>query len=224
MNVKEITSKRMLVDKASQQVLITAGIAAFVVIFCLVASYSLFGQMMFQNRVASAKKNTLNQLKSNITAVSSLKESYDNFTSASPNVIGGVPGGTTQQDGDNGKIILDALPSKYDFPALATSLEKLMSSQGVQINSISGTDDEVAQSAVSSSSTPQPVPMPFEFTATGSYDSIKNLSSALEASIRPIQVQSMTVTSTNDGLTLTVKGQSYYQPEKIFAVGTQVIK
>ena len=41
-------------------------------------------------------------------------------------------------DGDNGKIVPRCMPGQYDFPALATSLTKLLSGQGVKIQSISG--------------------------------------------------------------------------------------
>jgi Tfp pilus assembly protein PilO len=223
--MNETVSKRQLVDKADQRMLIAAGVGAFIVIFCLVAAQALFSQMLYQNRVASAKKATLKQLNVNVAAVDTLEQSYKTFVGTSPNLIGGSANGTGSQDGDNAKIILDSLPSAYDFPALASSLEKMMNTDSVHIDSIGGTDDEVAQSSAAGTGSPQPVAVPFQFTASGSYDAIRQLASHLEASIRPIQVQTMTITSTgNNGLSLSVTAQTYYQPAKVFSIGSETIK
>jgi len=137
--------------------------------------------------------------------------------------LGGNPIGTGEQDGDNAKLVLDALPSKYDFPALVTSLEKIFNGQGVQIESIGGTDDEIAQGS-SSSSAPQPVPVPFQFSVTGDYNKIKKAIGALEKSIRPIQIQAMQLTGSEQKMTLTVTAQTYYQPEKNLNIRTEVVK
>jgi len=75
--------------------------------------------------------------------------------------LDGTHGGSGDNDGSNSKIILDALPSTYDFPALASSLEKLLASKGVPVSSLSGTDDQLNQETNTSSPTPAPVPMPF---------------------------------------------------------------
>src|SRR5690606_10637885 len=117
------------------------------------------------------------------------------FVETPDNVIGGNPSGTGDNDGDNAKIVLDALPSKYDFPALATSLEKILKTRNYQINSISGTDDEVAQSSQTTATTP--IEMPFELSATGNINTAKDLLVLLERSIRPIQVDTVDISGSN---------------------------
>lgn len=215
--------KRIMIDKANGQIVGVTAVAAFVVIFCLVASYILIGQLAYQNRVIGKKKEALTQLKTDIQTTKSLVSSYKSFVSTSQNIIGGNPDGQGLQDGDNAKIVLDALPSKYDFPALATSLETLLQSQNVQIQSIGGTDDEVAQSGSGGTTAPAAVAMPFQLTVSGTYDAIKNVVEAFNRSIRPIELQTMQITGSESEMTLSVTGQSYYQPEKVLNIKTEVV-
>lgn len=215
--------KRIGVDKTNARIVgVTAG-ATFLVIFFLVASFSLFSTLTYQNRIISAKKVAVLQLKQNLTARDSLVKSYDSFATAGTNIINGSSSGAGVQDGANPKIVLDALPSKYDFPALAASLEKVASDQQVSIVSITGTDDEVAQSGQATNS-PTPVEIPFQIKVSGDYAGVQRVVNAFDHSIRPIQIQKMQITGDQKELTLDVTAKTYYQPEKTLNIRTKVIK
>jgi hypothetical protein len=219
-------TKRALITKANSTMVVATGIAAFVFIFAAVASKALFSQASYQNRVISQKKKALSTLKSDINAVSTLKSSYKSFVETPRNVLGGNPVGTGDQDGNNAKIVLDAMPSKYDFPALTSSLEKLITAQGLGIQAINGTDEEVQQSGNQSSPTPQPVAVPFQIRVNGSYDGIKNLLTVFERSIRPIQVRKVEIDAAAQGgnMTAIIDAQTFYQPEKNLTIKTEVVK
>jgi hypothetical protein len=221
-----ISIKQNLIDKANTSIVAAAAGAGFIVVFSLVASITLVGQMKYQSHVITAKKKALTQLKADISATNSLVQRYSVFQGGSPNLIGGnsSASATGPQDGDNAKIVLDALPSSYDFPALITSLEKVLTSQNVNIESIGGSDDELAQGNNISSSTPTPVPMPFQFSVSGDYASIQSVPKALESSIRPIQVQTIDLSGAQSKLTLNVIAQTFYQPAKSLKISTKVIK
>lgn len=224
MAAKGISTKRALISKANSTLVIITSVAAFIVVFSLVATKTLVSQAAYQNRVIDAKRTAVDQLKNDKAAVSSLKSAYTAFDSTAQNIIGGDPTGTGPQDGQNYQLVLDALPSSYDFPALATSLEKIITSQQVTINSISGTDDEVAQSSNTSSGSPQPVAMPFEISVTGNYQAIQSLVSEFEHSIRPFQVQTVTLSGDQSNLTVDITAQTFYQPAKTFKIGSKVVK
>lgn len=147
------STKRSLISKANSTIVATTSVAAFVVVFSLVASKTLVSQANYQNRIIGAKKTAVTQLKSNLNARDSLVSSYKAFVGTPQNVLGGNPTGSGEQDGDNAKLVLDALPSQYDFPALATTLEKILSGQSLQILSITGTDESLTQGGSSTSST-----------------------------------------------------------------------
>jgi hypothetical protein len=219
------STKRILIDKANTRIVVYVSIAAFIFVFSLVATKTLISQAAYQNRVIGAKRTAVDQLKSDISATTQLKAAYGAFTSTPQNVIGGNPNGNGGQDGNNAKIVLDALPSSYDFPGLTTSLENLLTSQnGIKIDSISGTDDEVTQGNNQLSSTPQPSPIPFTAAVTGDYGSVQNVISTFERSIRPIQVQTLDLSGSNANITMTVTAQTYYQPAKSLNINKKVVK
>jgi len=227
---KKPLTKRNLIDKADTRMLIFAGIAIFVFVFSMVSSKSLVNQLSYQNRLTTAKQSALTQLKSDITAENALVSSYQSFVSSPTNVIDGSSTGQGANTGDNGQIVLDALPSKYDFPAMLTSVNNLLATSGVKIDSITGTDNQVAQEPYQTSPTPTPIPMVFQFTVEGAYQNFQNLFATFQKSTRPFQFQSVAITAntnTNNNqttLTLVATVQTFYQPEKIFNITSEVVQ
>lgn len=218
------SSKRIQISKANTAIVAATATAAFLVIFSLVAGKTLLNKRSYQAKIISEKKIALKQLETNEKNVDQLIASYKLFVEQPENIIGGVSTGTGDRDGDNAKIILDALPSKYDFPALATSLEKLMVERNYEISSISGTDLEVEQSANNSSNKPEPVDIPFEVIVKGNFDSFKSLMGVFEGSIRPFYINSLSVSGDKDDLSLSIKAKTYYQPSKILDITEKVVK
>ncbi len=218
----QISTKRIQIDKANATMVVLLAVAAFIAVFSLVASRALLGQRSYQSRVITQKKKALAQLKANNQAASQLVESYKTFVSSSNNIIGGSSKGNGDRDGDNGKIVLDALPSKYDFPALATSIEKILNTKNYKIESITGTDDEINQSAADTAAT-APVEIPFEVTVSGSLDTAQGVLDILQHSIRPIQIVKLDFSS-EGGLKIHVTGISYYQPQKTVKITQEIVK
>lgn len=217
-------TKRALITKANSTIVVATSVAAFVVVFCGIASKTLISQASYQNRVISAKKKALATLEGDLSARDSLVSSYKTFVDTPQNVMGGNPTGTGDRDGDNAKIVLDSLPSKYDFPALATSLEKLVKTQGLTIMGITGTDEELTQAANQTSADPQPIAMPFQIQVAGSYDAVKALVNDLERSIRPFQVNKVELSGSEGSMTAMIDAQTYYQPEKSLNIKTEVVR
>lgn len=217
-------TKRSMISKANSTIVLATSIAAFVVVFSLVASKALLSQAGYQNRVISGKKTALAQIKTDLSARNSLVASYNTFVSSSPNIVGGDVTGTSDNSGDNAKIVLDALPSTYDFPALTASIEKLVNSQNMQILNMTGTDEEARQQANLSSPTPQPVPMPFQLEVSGSYQSVQNLIGLFDKSIRPFQIMTMQLNGNNSTMTMTITAQTFFQPGKSLNIRTEVVK
>ncbi len=218
-----LSTKRLQIDKANLNMVITVAVAAFLVIFSIFASRALLQSKSYQSRVIAEKSKAAKQLKANVGAVNSLVGSYKDFVNTTENVLGGNPQGAGDKDGDNAKIVLDALPSKYDFPALTSSLEKILNHPGYRIESIVGTDDEINQQNASSPN-PNPIEIPFEVTVSGSYDSMKALLDTLQRSIRPFQVQSVGFAGNSASLRVTITATTYYQPEKNLNIRTKEVK
>lgn len=214
---KLMSTKRLQINKANANMVIILAVAAFVTIFSLVASRALLNQRSYQSRVIAEKKKALAQLKANNEAAEQLVNSYKAFIATPDNIIGGLPTGTGDRDGDNAKIVLDALPSKYDYPALISSIEKVLTSRNYTIGSITGTDDELNQSVAAETGgtqTVQPVEMPFDVTVTGNLDSAQGLLDILQLSIRPMNLQKVALNGADATLNIQVTVKSYYQPQK----------
>ncbi len=220
-----ISTKRMAISKTNARVVGILGVASFVTVFCLVASKAVFSQNSYQSRVTSKQETAKKNLNDNIKAFNNLVISYNSFNTASTNVLGGNTNGTGNTDGSNAKIILDALPSAYDFPALTSSVEKIVNTLGMKISEINGSDDQVNQQSNNSSPNPQPVSMPFTLTVSSTnYQSIILLLNTLQQSIRPIQIDTLDVSGGTSNMTVTITAHTFYQPAKSLGITKQVIQ
>lgn len=221
----DFKTKRVQIDKANLTVVIAVTVAAFVTIFSLVAIKSLVSQRNYQAKVISARETARDQLDANIASADKLTESYKQFVSSTANAIGGNAAGSGERDGDNARIVLDALPSKYDFPALTTSLEKLIKGQGIAVQSIVGTDDELNQSGTADNPKPVAIEMPFKLTVAGDYTSTQNMIGVLEKSIRPFVINELILDAGDGGsIVMTIDAKTFYQPEMSLNIKNEVIK
>jgi hypothetical protein len=220
----QVITKRVAISKANAQIIIIVGAAAFVTIFCLVAAHALWLQNSYQAKVTSVQQIAHQQLLKNIQAYNGLESSYQAFISTQNNILGGQTSGTGTNDGNNASIILDSLPPSYDFPALTSSIENILTSHGLNVTSISGADDQVNQQSNISSPNPEPVSMPFSFTiSNASYSSVGQLMTLLNQSIRPIQIDTIDLSGASSDMTLTINAHTYYQPGKTVNISKQVI-
>lgn len=212
-------SKRGLVNKNQTTTLVLVAVAAAISVTALMISKGLWSQTSYLNKVTDKKEAAVKQLKSNKDAVASLTETYKSFDEKSPNLLGGSPDGTGPRDGSNGTLILDALPSRYDFPALITSLEKLL--EGYTIQAITGTDDSMAQSQAAPG---QSVEIPFAISVNTNYDGLKRLIDTFDKSIRPFHITSMRLEGVSSRLNVNIQAKTYYQPEKGVEITSKVVQ
>ncbi|HSX47434.1 MAG TPA: hypothetical protein VLF63_01530 [Patescibacteria group bacterium] len=221
----QIIPKRTAITKANAQMVIIIAVASFVTVFCLIASKYMWSQIGYQNRVISKDKTAKNQLKANIDAFKKLSNSYYAFNLQSTNVIGGNNSGTANNDGDNATIILDSLPEKYDFPAVVSSIEKILNSQNFLISNISGTDDQVSQQTNIQSPNPTPVNLAFTFGVNKTnYNAVQSLMQTLQHSIRPIQIDTLNLSGDANNLSATVTAHTFFQPSKTLTITKQEVK
>ncbi|MBI3624272.1 hypothetical protein HY218_01420 [Candidatus Saccharibacteria bacterium] len=224
MTDKQTSTKHLQITKATAVMVGVIAAASFITVFSLVASRALLSQRAYQSRVITGKEKAKKQLEKNLQITDSLVAQYKVFVGGTENVLGGNPSGSGDKDGDNARIVLDAIPSKYDFPALATSLEKLLT--GYQIDAITGSDDEITQSANDKGfQDPRAIEIPFQFGITGSYQSALALLTTLEKSIRPIKIKILTISAqTDNSLHVSIDANTYYQPSKTLTIGTKEVK
>jgi hypothetical protein len=207
-------------DKSKTNSVTLLGIAAFVLIFGLFTIKTLFGFYAYQNVVISAQKASLSNINLDQQVANNVESSYKSFVNQPNNIIGGTSIGTTSTSGNNAKIILDALPQTYDFPALMSSMQSLLTVPGITIQSLTGSDTSLTQ-VVSS----QPIPIPISFAVQGSYSNIENLFNVLNRSVSPIDILSVELSGTDTSLTASITAQTYYyEPSSGIFSSTEIIK
>jgi Tfp pilus assembly protein PilO len=207
-------------DKSKTNSVTLLAIACFILIFGLFAIKSMFGFYAYQSRVISSQKASLANINQDQQVADNVENSYKTFVNQPNNIIGGSSTGTTSTSGNNAKIILDALPQTYDFPALMASMQSLLTIPGISISGLSGTDTSLSQ--VQSA---QPIAIPLTFSVQGSYSSIQNFFGDLNRSVLPIDVLTVSLTGTDANLTATVTAQTYYySPTSGIFSSTEVIQ
>ncbi|MDQ3123602.1 MAG: hypothetical protein M3Q14_02880 [bacterium] len=229
-------TKKAQVDKSKTLIFATVTMASIVVVALLMVSKGLWGQASYLGRVADKKEVAVNQLEANKAAVDALKTSYQTFESQDPNLLGGKPAADGDRDGSNASLVLDALPSKYDFPAVASSLEKLLF--GYEINAVSGaatsavvtpapvtTTTTGTTTATTQATTPTgPTEIPFSFEVTTNYNGFKQLINSFKRSIRPFHITKVELSGTNNALDVTVEGKTFYQLEGGLKIVSEEVK
>jgi alpha-glucosidase (family GH31 glycosyl hydrolase) len=241
--------KHIQINKANNAMFITVAVASVVTVFSLFSAKALLAQSAYQHKVLKNRNEAIKTLKSNVQAANSLKKQYDNFESQNPNIIGGVGGddiaeaitksggsgsvslgdktvALNNQDGDNAKIVLDALPSAYDFPALISSIEKIAHIDNIPLESVGGTDDSGNPSGTSGTTSttttqgqnPNPgagtssaVAIPFNLSSQTNYVTTQALIKDLERSIRPVDITRIGLQGNGASMNVDISANTYYQ-------------
>lgn len=225
--------KHLLIDKANSTMFAVVAVSSLVVVFSLLSAKALLSQSNFQHKVLKAKNTVVSQLKDDISSADKLKSQYDIFESGNPNIIGGQGGSANlsnpgSSDGDNARIVLDALPSQYDFPALTSSLEKIVTNDNIGVQGIGGSDTSAqavtGSSTGTSSQTSQSQTMPFTLSAQTSYNNGLTLIKDLERSIRPFDITSLSLQGNPNTMSISIQANTYYQPGVSLQIGSKALR
>jgi Tfp pilus assembly protein PilO len=161
---------------------------------------------LYLARVIAGKQLARDNLKKNESAINKLST---NFVELEKNPLA------------NSKLALNALPTKYDFPAVAASIEKIILDGGYKLESFRGEDSQLS-SAESSSPVPQEIS--FQVEISGNYESIKKFTDDLLRSIRPFRINKMEVSGVDNKMTASYKVTTYYQRPVVLEFPTKVVK
>ena len=219
--------KKLHLDKQQSRILTTIAVATAISVFCLAATKVMISNGAYKRRVINARHQVVNQLRKDITQSQALINQFQIFEGDNPkNIIGGkntTDQSATPPDGNNSRIVLDALPSSYDFPALLTSMAKILNNDQIGSPGISGSDTSASSSSVPSP-TPQPQAIPLTLNGQGNYGSVQALIKDLERSIRPFDVLNLSLQGASNSFSLSLSVNTYYQPPKILSVGEKEVR
>lgn len=226
---KKPTTKRGEISQAQSRIMIIVSVATIVTVFCLASSKALLSQAGYQRRLVNAQKASVKQLTANESAAKTLVDQYNNVfldPNGATNIIGGrndKSANAVAPDGDNARVVLNALPTTYDFAGLISSVAKIMSLNSITSPNITGTDDSAAASSTPSAN-PEPVQIKLSISGQGKYDNVKNLIKDFERSIRPFDVTNLQLNGTNNSMSFTAQLSTYYQPAKTLDTVTKKVQ
>ena len=227
---KNMQSKRIQLDKANQLIFGSLAFTSFIFIFALFATKDLISQGAYQNRIISQQIISKNNLDTDLTAISSLKSSYKAFVDQPQNLLGGNPAGSGNNDGNNSKIILDALSTSFDPNAWNLNLSNLntLLGQGSGFITLSATSAATSSASTTAAGTSNPTATPVQLSGTfsTSLGGMQGTFNSLNKSIIPIQVTGVIFNAATAGQspTVTYTAQSYYQPAYQFNIGQVIVK
>lgn len=194
---KTTITRREQVKKAGSTMFIVIAIAAVIVMFSLISIRFLWDKKNYNGRVIAAKTKARDDITSNLNNLKNLSGQFADLDGSA----------TT-----NSATILHALPPVYDYAALASSIDYLASSSGVQSNTSIGED--ISASAVQSATVSQPIEIPLTLQARGDYNSVRQYILNLERSIRPMLITNVTYAGTSAALEVSLQVTTYYQPAR----------
>ncbi len=211
----KVSIKHLMIDKSQTNILIIIAAAIALSIFGLFATKALVAKGLYQRRVLNERHVVIEQLKKNFDSSTALFNQYIVFVEQVPNIIGGSREGDSRDsnDGNNSRIVLNALPSTYDAPALATSIEKILDGSNVVINSIQVTDDPISFSDEPQAD-PKSKALDLTFEGDTNFKGAERLLKDFERSIRPFDIKKLEITGTDNNLTVVANVTTYYQPAK----------
>ncbi len=207
MNIVKATKKN-LIGKANSMIFIAAIVGSVSLSIGIVSGKILLDRHSFQLRIMREKKLARDTLRSNVEEISKLKNSLTKLDET-----------TT-----NSQVILEALPSKYDFPAVASSLELIAEKSGQDKTNFRFSGKDEGDIPPGTSTSPVPYPMPFTTSVKGSTEKSMQFLKDLERSIRPINIKTLALRGEDGGAALSVTAETYYQPTKDLQNTTKEVK
>lgn len=223
-----LSKKHLQIDSAQSRMMLVIAVSTVIIVFCLVSAKALLARATYQNRVIDARHAAVKQIEQNINNANTLVTQYNEvFEGASPtNIIGGKNDPSPSAippDGNNGRIVLDALPLSYDFPALLTSVSKILANNSIGGPSIGGTDQSSILDS-SPSAKPQPTKIDLSISGNGGYHNAQTLIKDFERSIRPFDITKLSLSGSESSLVMSIGLSTHYQPAKSLMIGSKEIR
>ena len=183
--------------------------AVVTVLVLLGTGYLIKGlsQSLLLNQKIIAKKTVAsNALQGDVTAAKNLSAEYAAL-------------------GAQVKIIDGALPGTADFSGIANAVEAMAGASGMQYKDVAASSAiATTATATTTSSAPTLGTQGITIGVAGSYAALNRFLGALEASVRPIRVNYVTISGTSAQLNATIDATTYYQSPSTFSVTMEDVK
>lgn len=212
--------KRQQIQGTNKQIFIWVAVAAVIVSFCLVGLQLIGREFFFNLKIIEAKQEAADTLAKNLDTAKELKTNVDALISSTN--LSAVK--REDSEASNLTVILDALPTRGDATGFADSMQNvILPPSGVAIRELS-TNQERADIDEDVTDASEPLELPFNATFGGDAEQIKEALKDMARVIRPIQPQELTIRASDNILTVSVDGVTYYLPASSVEVEKRTLK
>lgn len=198
--------------------------------FALVASIFLTKLMFFNEKVLQEKSKTIATLSLNNKNISKLEQQVRVL-----NTNQALISSMAEPDAQAVQVVLDALPSDANSPALGASIQtKLVGNipglilETFQINPVAGIESLSTSGssidASTSGSSDTLGEITFALSVYGTDDALRQLLTNFERSIRTIHVTSLKFESHDELRALTINAKAFYQPKRVIELKDKTVK
>lgn len=211
--------KRQLIQDSARRMFFWVAGASVLIGFSAVASWFLFQQITYKEKVLAAKAETVQTLKANNAVAPEL---MGNIRKLEANeALNSVKANQTQSAL---QVVLDALPSENNPLALGASMQRVLigGAANVSLESFS-LNQSVSASKIKS---PHPDAKLIGFTAvvtSADPNALKEVLRRLEASVRTIDIDTLKLEQSSARMTATIQGHAYYVPAKSIQLTDKVV-
>lgn len=202
--------KRQQIQHSNKVMFGWVAAASIVVGFAVVIAWFLFQQVAFNEKVLSAKSQTVTTLNHNNEAVSKLVDELKILeTNSALNSV------KINADEKALQVILDALPAESNALALGASIQnKLVSGvPGLTLDAIDINQDVTEDEESADASVGNTIAFSMEVSATDP-NVFKELLQRFEKSIRVIDIDNLSIEKGEEKMTMKITAHAYYSPAK----------
>lgn len=201
--------KRQQIAAANRAIFIWVIIASIVLSFTVVAGQFLVRTLLFNQKIISQKADTESTLDDNKQAIEELKANVDALVSdANLKSVLADPAFKATQG------VIDALPTKLDNAALASSLQnKILLGSGVKIEEITFPSSEILDDPLASpGEVGVAVEQPFTLKISGTYQQVLAALTDINRSIRPMSFDKLSIKASGPNeVNLELEAKAYFQ-------------
>jgi len=220
--------KRSQISKANRTMFLWIAIASALVGFVAVVAILLGQKLIFNEKLLMEKAKTQSILKANNEAIEGLQTEVRVLDTNEALIKN-----KAKPDNQALQVILDALPSEANSPALGASLQArllvnipgLIAIDSLQVDPVEGIEslDGGAVQDGSSSSGDTANEITFRFSVIGNQDALRQVLTNLQRSIRIIDVTRIQVENRGTDQVMTVEGRAFYEPARVVKLYDKVV-
>ncbi|MCL1876575.1 hypothetical protein FWF74_00830 [Candidatus Saccharibacteria bacterium] len=244
--------KRELIESTGKQVIMWAAIAAMALTVGLMISINFIQRIQYSFRVNGELGKTVDTLKENIGEEDSINDpsNHSNIKELIANADKLTQNDkllsmrSSNVNDTVFQVIIDALPMECNSVETSASMAIMVQ----RVNNVQAQDNGTAVTVTRCGNSgvmevpvdtgdgtgtatttgdfkmPTKQNMTFVIDVTGSYDSVQELLKAIEKTIRPITINSMSFSGSNGKLQVTINATTYYLPKVNYQLGSKEIK